>query len=193
MAIHCDCDGSFASHMPAGALDTTATKAVRGLKCGSSLRATSCQCGSGWPSSKPAPVLNSLIGTRSGIQRAKRPDGAPPRVTRTTRSRSSSTRADSFAPKEIARPSASVPAAGRTSILPRKTCECVAPDFSTSTPNSVPRSVTTAVGVLTTNKGLGIRDWELELSDFGFRISDFSTLAVSLPRERKPPEGESTS
>ena len=37
----------------------------------------------------------------------------------------------------------------RNSTLPWKTCARLAPDLSTSTPNSVPRSVTTAVGVRT--------------------------------------------
>ena len=45
---------------------------------------------------------------------------------------------------------------------PRKTCDVVCPSLLTSTPNSVPRSVTVAVGVRTANKGLGIRDWGLD-------------------------------
>ena len=48
---------------------------------------------------------------------------------------------------------------------PRKRAPgCHRPEF-TSTPNSVPRSVTMAAGVRTENKGLGIRDWGLEKTE----------------------------
>ena len=49
------------------------------------------------------------------------------------------------------------------------------PDRSTSTPNSVPRSVTMAVGVRTAK---GIRDEGFGIWDFGFRISDFGLLTL---------------
>ena len=209
------------------------TTAGRGLKCGSSLRAASCQCGSACPSITPMPVLYSLIGTSWGISRTKVRlfDGLDSRTTTAPR-RSASTVAESFALNRMTRLLSSP--LNRSSTLPRKTRVWLAPDLSTSTPNSVPRSFTIAVGVRTENRGLEIRDWGFESSNFGFWILDppderrrasevvgslsswerarlavrspcdpdscppapdpfFSTRAVSLPSERKPPLMDSTS
>ena len=68
--IHCDRAGSFASQNVGSPIGQR-TAAGRGLKFGSSLRATSCQCGSGSPSFSPTPVSNTLIGAHLGIRRTK--------------------------------------------------------------------------------------------------------------------------
>ena len=175
--IHCDRAGSFGQPVIGG--HTAVTTAGRGLKCGSSLRATICQCGSGSPSFSPTPVLNSLIRTRRGICRVKR-SAAVRRglITLTTRSwpRFHPGRLVLAQADHLGRCRSPPPSATRTSTLPRKTCDRVAPDLSTSTPNSVPRSVTTAVGVRTEKRGEG--RGERGLDDFGFRISDLCPLTL---------------
>ena len=60
---------------------------------------------------------------------------------------------------------------------PRKTCEMVYPSLLTSTPNSVPRSVTMAVGVRTIKP----------------RAVSVVAFPVSLPAAKYPPAADSTS
>ena len=85
-------------------------------------------------------------------------------------------RADWFSCSTWAAPS-DLPSAAATCILtePRKTCEVVTPRRSTSTPNSVPRSVTMAVGVRTVNKWTSGRveseDWRLGIGDSRFQFA----------------------
>ena len=97
-------------------------------------------------------MLNSVIGTDLGISPSSVLFSTFWRTTMTDPSRPKSARADSFARNEIA---AEPPLSARISTLPSKTCARLMPDFSTSTPNSVPRSVIVAVGVRTVKEGRG--------------------------------------
>ena len=127
-------------------------------------------------------TLARLVWSRSSLATAKEPSGWLPDQSTTTPSRCrfgiarmkrseragslticlapASTRAALVPLSAISRKRLD-PARVANSTCPANTCTSELPSCFTSTPNSVPRSVTVAVGVRMT-KGLGIRDWGLE-------------------------------
>ena len=154
--IHCDWSGLFGSHVPqrrAACRDHGGPRLeVRVVAPGDELpvRVRLALL-------HPTPVLNSLIGTRLGMCRTKSSGGAcfAARMTRHPVPAGFHPGRLVLAQANHAAASPLPPPAVRISTLPRKTCDRVAPDLSTSTPNSVPRSVTMAVGVRTTKDGEG--------------------------------------
>ena len=112
-----------------------------------------------WPVPLPPATMSNRSSSLGGStsRRAKDVRIAGRALQRTSRGRgavrSFSTRADSFSRSTTSPSCLPSPPANCTFTEPRKTCDVVVPSLPTSTPNSVPRSVTMAVGVRTANRG----------------------------------------
>ena len=150
--IHCERAGSLSNTWRSPALTTTAG---RGLNFGSSLRETSCQCGSGSPSFRVDARVEQRDRHRLGHLAHKRAllarSGEPP-----WRPVPAEFDAGRFVRLQAKPPWSLGAAVDRPHLdLAPKTCAWLMPDLSTSTPNSVPRSVTVAVGVRTEKRGRG--------------------------------------